>query len=357
MNILSMQRLPLKVLFKESGRLFIFFLLGTAVLASLHDLNPRSVLIRTGTLIILLVIIFGINVLLFDYFNKHKKRPQSKIWRKTFVVGFLLSIPVFFIHNALLRYLINTKIIADIYMPGISDNLHGWRYTIFIIYGSFILYFFVFMIQNLVLNRYEKNAMEVEMLKLKNSNAETVNQLLQQQVKPHFLFNALNILKSLIRKDPKKAETYLLRLSDFLRISITQNPSGLSTVNQELKICSDYMEMQKIRFGKALQYQVLIDNDAAEMDGVLPFFSIQPLLENAIKHNELTDDKPLKIRVEADNAYIVVTNNLQEKTLPDASTGNGHGILKERYKILSGDEVLIRKTKTEYAVSLKILPS
>jgi Putative regulator of cell autolysis len=236
-----------------------------------------------------------------------------------------------------------------------NPELEGWRFYIFMLYATLVVFSFIFLIQNFVLHQYEKSRIQLELLELKASNSEAVNQLLQQQIQPHFLFNALNILKSLIRKDSKSAEAYLLRLSDFLRVSISNNKSGVATIEDELKVCDDYMEMQRIRFGDALQYKVDIKPNDLVLERKLPFFSLQPLLENAIKHNELTNENPLYIKIEKEGNCIKVSNNIQIKKYLEVSTGNGHNMLKERYKILDAPAPVIKTEGQIYSVSLQIL--
>jgi len=195
---------------------------------------------------------------------------------------------------------------------------------------------------------------DMENSQLKAANAEASNQLLRQQIHPHFFFNALNILKSLYKLDPIAAEEYLVCLSNFLRTSVSSNNIKIIPLKDELKLCEDYLGMQKIRFGNALVCFVSIAEDMLE-NGFVPSFSIQPLLENAIKHNELTKASPLHIFIEQDGDRIKVSNNLKPKITTETSTGIGLANLSERYRILSNDELIIENEGTSFSVSIKIL--
>ncbi len=345
-------KIPLRILIKESGKLFLFFLMGTLLITSLQDFNLSNLGYRAITMSSLFLIIFSINTALLYYFDQKRKSNSERIWKKTFALGFCCSLFFFFIHHFILMELEKRGLIVG---PRGSQDLKGWKFNLFIVYANLVLYSFIFLTQNFVLHQYEKSRIQLELLKLKASNSEAVNQLLQQQIQPHFLFNALNILKSLIRKDAKSAESYLLLLSDFLRVSISKNKSGVATIEDELKVCNDYMEMQKIRFGAALQYQIDIKPNDAILEKKLPFFSLQPLLENAIKHNELTEENPLYIKIEKDGNYIKVSNNIQIKRVAEVSTGNGHNMLKERYRILNGDAPVFKTEGQIYMVRLQIL--
>lgn len=211
----------------------------------------------------------------------------------------------------------------------------------------------ILIIQDLMLLREKKAMIESENAQLKIKNIEATYSQLKQQIHPHFLFNSLNTLKSLIRKQPQDAEIYLKKLSDFLRASITLNNENLAKLTDELKFCLDYLELQKGRFGEALKYSVEIPEEAKS--GFVPVFSVQHLLENAIKHNALTFENPLLIEVKYDDNRIIVTNNIQIKSITEETTGRGLANLAERYWILSGDEIILKSDDTHFSVSLKIL--
>ena len=207
------------------------------------------------------------------------------------------------------------------------------------------------LLQNFIIVQDANNKAQLENSRLNAASSEAAHRLLQQQIQPHFLFNALNILKSLIKKSPERAEDYLLRLSDFLRVSVSGNKGGMASLGQEVKLGIDYLEMQKVRFGEALRFSF----DITKSDGVLPVFSLQPLLENAIKHNELTDADPLTIEIKQNGDWISVINNIKLRSVAEHSTGSGLANLAERYKLLSGDEIEIQDDGETFSVILKIL--
>jgi len=181
---------------------------------------------------------------------------------------------------------------------------------------------------------------------------EAMNRQLKQQTQPHFLFNSLSTLKSLIKYSPADAEEYVVKLSGFLRSSMASHASKLVTVEQELGLCTDYLEMQLIRFGEALRYSVEVGEE--ERRGFLPVFALQLLIENAIKHNVLTKERPLAIRVEGMGKMVRVVNNLQLREGVEAG-GTGLTNLRERYRVLGGGEVVIATSETEFSVSISLL--
>lgn len=287
-------------------------------------------------------------------FHKHNNLVDSYVAindKRQYVCGLLTTAVVFFGVHFLSVFLMECGVISPAFMRNELSNLGPWLY-IFLFLLSAIAYTVVYFLHNFIILQDSKVKVDLENSELRTRNAETANQLLRQQIQPHFLFNALNVLKSLIRKYPDTAEEYLISLSDFLRASVNQNKKVLVPLDEELKICKDYMEMQKIRFGEALVYKVDMGNN---FSGYLPVFSLQPLLENAIKHNELTNLSPLEIRINRAGEWMEVTNNIKPKRSLGESTGNGLSNLAERYRLLTGDAIQIDDTKECFQVRIKIL--
>jgi hypothetical protein len=219
---------------------------------------------------------------------------------------------------------------------------------------AFALNSIVLLILDLTLMRDKKSRIELENAELKIKNMEATNLQLKQQIHPHFLFNSLNTLKTLIKKKPDKAQDYVINLSDFLRASLYSNTLNVVAVHEEIKTAINYLEMQAIRFDGALQYTIDVP-DQVQQTGFVPTFSILPLLENTFKHNTFTHEFPLSITITYQDGWINVSNNLRPKLIPEDSTGIGLNNLSERYRILSGDVVGISKTNEKFSVTIKVL--
>lgn len=311
---------------------------------------------RGATTFLLFFICCLISIFLLLAFEKKGKEVVTDFFSRRFVCGYFFA----FIPMAAMHF-VNLELTARGILPKSyheSKLLYSglsWQMMSYTLLITFIIYVLVYFFHNFVLLLFEKNRSAVELSELKAANFETANQLLRQQIQPHFLFNALNVLKSLIRKYPSTAEEYLVRLSDFLRASFTLSRTDTATLEQELKLCEDYMEMQQIRFGNSIDYQVKIDRDDPALKLFLPFFSVQLLLENAIKHNQLTETQPLHIEISSEGGWVKVENDLQPKSFVENSTGNGLVNLKERYRILSGDEIVIKMTDTRFSVEIRLL--
>jgi hypothetical protein len=200
----------------------------------------------------------------------------------------------------------------------------------------------------------EKVALENE--QLRRANAEAMNSQLRQQLHPHFLFNALSTLRSLINRSQEQATDYLERLSELLRFSTNNSNNPLVSLNEEVELCRNYLQMQQVRFGQALQFTINIPRALLEQ-AMLPTFALQSLAENAIKHNILTNEQPLHIEISTaeNDTYITVKNNLQPRPAENGSNGVGLANLTERYRLLSGDAIIINKQPDYFEVKIKVL--
>lgn len=318
-----------------------FFLFGFVITMTTHGMASFHMAIVNSLLGAVILILNSFANLALLLFFERKVFVNKKVHRiKYLVFSFGLSFLVYII--ILLCYaVINNSVV--------SLSTFIYVFVICILINSIIL-----ALQSYVVIYDAKVNADIENSQLKAANADAANQLLRQQVHPHFLFNALNILKSLYRVNPKLGEEYLIRLSDFLRAAVSNNNTKLIALKEEIKLCVDYLEMQKIRFNNGLMYSVDISEEALQT-GYLPSFSIQPLLENAIKHNELTEESPLHIEIKQDGNRIKTSNNLQIKNTTETSTGSGLINLSERYKLLSNDEPIIEETDKIFSVSIKIL--
>ena len=195
---------------------------------------------------------------------------------------------------------------------------------------------------------------ELEVSMLKAANAEAMNLVLKRQIQPHFLFNALNTLKALYHKDTQTADTYMVHMANFLRASIFHDSSNISSLEDEIKLLYDYLEMQHISFGTALVCTISLPEETLK-NFSLPSFSLQPLLENAIKHNTFTQEEPLHVTISQEENWLVIRNNLQKKKIKAASTNYGLANLAERYRLWSGDEIIVKEDQDTFSVSIKLL--
>jgi len=212
---------------------------------------------------------------------------------------------------------------------------------------------FLMLVHNFVMIKLDQNNKELEITNLKLKNSEASNLRLRQQIQPHFLFNSLNTIKVLYKDDPAAAEEYLVQLSEFLRSSIKIDSSGISNVEKEIEIFENYLNMQKIRFSEAIQWNINIEkNDVIYM--TLPSFSLQPLAVNAIKHNIFSPSSPLQISIYTENNFLIIQNNISKKKYDSNTIGTGLFNLSERYEMMSGHKMQIEETLEYFMVKFKL---
>lgn len=309
--------------------------------AASPDRYPGAVL--SITLIIFLA--WMINIFMIHYWEKFEFRRSFSNGLR-YIASYLLS-GSFILFAIRMRKLVFTGLNS-------GDEITQAPSPYAIVVMAISLNTVILVILDFVLLKEKKAKIEIENAQLKLKNSEALYQQLKQQIHPHFLFNALNTLKSLINISPDVAADYLIKLSDFLRVSVSAGYENLIEIQEELKLCLGYLEIQKIRYGDALQFTVDIPEEVCQT-GFVPVFSLQMLAENAIKHNALTSESPLKLKISYEGGRITVVNNLQARITTETTTGSGLINLAERYKILSGDEIKIQTSATQFSVSISVL--
>ncbi len=176
---------------------------------------------------------------------------------------------------------------------------------------------------------------------------------LKNQLDPHFLFNSLNVLTSLIEEDPYKAQKFTTSLSKVYRYVLEQKNKDLISVNEELSFAKTYVSLLKMRFEDSIVFEMPETLKYGEAK-VVPL-SLQLLLENAVKHNKATPENPLHITITEEGNMLIVNNNLQEKQVLKKGSGVGLENIKQRYYILTEAAVEIIKTTTDFKVKIPML--
>ena len=176
---------------------------------------------------------------------------------------------------------------------------------------------------------------------------------LKSQIDPHFLFNSLNVLTSLISENPKQAERFTTKLSKVYRYVLEQRNKELIPLSEELQFARTYMELLKMRFEDAIQFDIpeSVSNDELK---IVPR-SLQLLLENAVKHNVVSSSKPLKLRIFEENGALIIENNVNHKEAIGKSTKIGLRNITDRYHLLTKRHVEITNDSVTFRVSLPLL--
>ena len=202
---------------------------------------------------------------------------------------------------------------------------------------------------------YYKNRQEnkVKQQKIIARSATARFDALKNQLDPHFLFNSLNVLTSLIDEDPYQAQRFTTSLSKVYRYVLEQKNKELVPVEEEYAFARTYVRLLKMRFEDSIIFE--IPEHSSNPDARIVPLSLQLLLENAVKHNVVTASRPLKITVKEADGHILVTNNLQEKEVVKKSSGVGLENIRQRYALLSERQVRISKTADQFSVAIPML--
>lgn len=188
--------------------------------------------------------------------------------------------------------------------------------------------------------------------KLREENLIFQNETLKNQVNPHFLFNSLNTISSLVQEQPEEAERFINHLSSIYRYIIENGHKNKVSLKSELDFITDYYNLHKTRDEEKILLS--IDVPGADHYEILPV-SLQTLLENAIKHNIATRDNQLRITISIEGQFIVVKNNLQRKASQLKSTMTGLKNLSERIRLITGKEMIVEETEEYFTVKLPLI--
>jgi hypothetical protein len=186
---------------------------------------------------------------------------------------------------------------------------------------------------------------------LKRENLIARYEALKNQVNPHFLFNTLNTLTGVVEQNPEKATEFIRKFSDIYRYVLDQKDKELIPLKEELDFVEDYIYLSKIRYGNGL----IVEKEIVNMDLFIVPLGLQMLIENAIKHNIISDDQPLVVEIGGNDEYIYVKNTLQRKSSIEITNQVGLDNLVKRYEYLSDRKVEIVETETHFEVCLPLL--
>lgn len=269
-------------------------------------------------------------------------------------------------HEALLKRVISLLIFAPFWLviTGITGN---WVRPFFIpdksmkdsdsfALGITILVLFVIIfVAALVANNYH-NSLKYFILeneKLRQEKLRLDYFALQDQLNPHFLFNNLSTLMAIIPENPDKALTFTEKFTDVYRYVLKSTNSRLTPLEEELEFIRAYITLHKERLAEGFICNIDIEKDA--LNKLLPPLSLQYLVENAIKHNLVTETKPLKLEIYTRNNRLKVSNNYQPRN-STYSTNTGLSNLKKRYQYLGlKDSVEVLKTNETFCVSIPLI--
>ena len=291
------------------------------------------------------VIIYMANAYLFIYLLK--KFDRKLFGPKNFPVSIVgtvtVSFAALFLSRSVHRIVLEGMSVQEFWA---KESLgYYWVSVVIIIVVAAIFYAFFYY-------KYRQESKFKEQ-KIIAGTASAKFDALKNQLDPHFLFNSLNVLTSLIEENPQQAQKFTTSLSKVYRYVLEQKNKDLVSVDEELQFAKTYVRLLKMRFEDSIVFE--IPEASQDPEAKIVPLSLQLLLENAVKHNVVTAAKPLHIKVFEENGGLVVHNNLQEKQTVKKSSGVGLRNIQQRYGILTDKTVEIEKTDVIFSVRLPIL--
>jgi len=259
-----------------------------------------------------------------------------------FLAACLMASMVLFIILQYFILLIQGEDLSDVLSTFIHTGFRGWfKSTISGLSGGAII--FIVLLWQDSLKREQK---------LREENLIFQNETLKNQINPHFLFNSLNTLSSLISDRPEDAEKFINKLSTIYRYILENSRKDRVSLQIELDFISDYFDLHRVRDQEKIALK--IDSSGASDFEIIPV-SLQILIENAIKHNMATKENPLTISIIIEGQYVVVKNNLQKMSMQIKSTKIGLKNLGERVRLVTKKDLIVEETNDYYTVKVPLL--
>ena len=286
-----------------------------------------------------ILILFAINTRLFHFNQASIKITAAKILL-SFILTWILS-------NLLGQVFVFLHRTFDI--PAIDAMVHHYLHPL----RDFIMACLVTSSCCIIYLVRRQQLVLIENEQLQAENIRNQYEVLKNQLNPHMLFNSLNTLRSLVRENQDKAQDYIQELSRVLRYTLQSNESQSVSLREEMEFASAYIFLLKMRFENNLQFDIQIGKSFE--DYRLPPMAVQVLIENAVKHNEISDRKPLTIHISTDSeGYLSVSNDIQPKWTATPGTGIGLANLAKRYRLLFKQDIQITEDK-EFTVCIPLI--
>ena len=332
-NLKDKRFMPIGIL--ATGVLIAFFTL--LIFPDAHESIRQTVFM--SVLITALIWVGTRQMIMFTW----KRLP----WDKHPVKHLMVEIVILIVYPVLVLWIIT--LVYNLFSENdvvITEMISTIIVTIFITFFITSIYEGVNFYKNWTYNKLKSEKLEKENLSAKY-------QTLKNQVNPHFLFNSLNTLMSYVEENPKASE-FVQNLSDFFRYVLSSRDKEVVLLRDEIKIVNKYIFLQQSRFGENLKVNLNVPEKYYHYT-VAPL-AVQMVVENAIKHNIKSKEKPLTIEIGVSEKFIEIKNNLQ-KVINPSSTGLGLVNIKNRYKYLTEKEVIIEETDKYFRVSLPLVES
>lgn len=276
----------------------------------------------------------------------------------------IYSLPKFSIQNISTRFF-NKKLVISL-LTGVIVMaaivlIHHFIFSQYGFNSMLLMYEFrgilinltIYMFLYLLYQTYNSQQIKFELEQIRTDNLNAQYELLKQQINPHFLFNSLNTLKSMIDIKDENSGDFVVRLADFYRFTLDNRKLDLIPLKKELAILDAYIFLLTSRFEDGIEFNIHIEEGI--LNSSIPPFALQLLCENCIKHNVISLSNPLIIKLYNEEGYIIIENNYQPKNTPQESVGIGIENIRERYKHFAEKELIIVQNDSHFTVKLPIV--
>ncbi len=298
-----------------------------------------------GYYLLYAVVLTLINGSYFDYINKRVQWGKHTKYR--LLLGIIGSVIFTLIGIFFIRLFINVVLEKRTY----AAFIEGERISYYVV--SVLITLVVVLLFHAIHYYRELQKNKLKEQKIIAGTASAQFESLKNQIDPHFLFNSLNVLTSLIEENPNLAQKFTTSLSKIYRYVLEQKDKELVSLEEELAFAKTYMQLLQVRFENSLFYEVpehLVNPEAK----VVPL-SLQLLLENTVKHNIVSEKRPLYIRIYEEDNYLAVENDFQKKDVIQSRKGVGLQNIVNRYGIITNRNVLIEQNEKVFKVKIPIL--
>ncbi len=293
-------------------------------------------------------IVLGFPMMKFNELILRKYAGKIR-WDINPVKRILATLGVVIIISILLTFLINYIFIFNIEKVSFTEYI---RTTLNLLLIEILLIVYAFSVATGIefFKLWKEGLLKQESLQRKA--IELQMEALKNQVNPHFLFNSLNTLSTLVYKDADKAAMFIMQLSDIYRYVLEHRDQAIVDWQAERQFVKNYIRLQQMRFANSID--ITIDTGTAEVFQVVPL-SVQILVENAIKHNVATVEDPLKASIFLEDDFLVVKNKLNIRSSVENSENVGLSNIRQQYEILTGKKVVVSREEGFFTVKLPLI--
>lgn len=321
-----------------------------------YMLNPNQTNLNESTYLFLVSFVFcvfswNINFSLLDF-----KTIQIKTSKNVFKSS-LLAIILSTLFTLILAYLLAIILFEVIDKRPLLDRYQSFRQlALWACFRFSLINGFIMVLKYTIDTNNEKKDIKIAHERLKKENITAQYEALKQQLNPHFLFNSLSSLSSMIKQDHQASVEFVMRLSHVYRYLLTHNKENVVALEQEMNFIEAYLFLLSSRFGQSLRVIIDIPLHYHQQFGI-PALSIQLLIENAIKHNIISANKPLSIKIKIIDNDLHVSNNIQLRNnlAVEESNGIGLGSINRRYELLLNKNIEIINTAEQFTVKLPLI--